>query len=144
MRISRQQNIQTAFWTAVYLSTAIWALVESFQENYFSNANPGSKTASIVYVIVSGILLLSSLGIFTYVSIKNRRVSGKLWSSGGFYALLFFIDLVFLLNVWKTNGVFFEKESIASLTFIRVWLFISLFAALFMFRPIPYYTRGTH
>jgi hypothetical protein len=142
MRISTQQKTQTTLWTTLFVAAAIWAIVESFQENYFSNSNPGSKTASILYLIHSAIGFLMLVGILGTIGLIGK-INKPILGIGFIFVMWFFFDLVFLLNVWKTSGVFFEKESNASLIFIRIYLFVSLIASLFLARPMVTFYAGT-
>lgn len=107
---------------------ALWATYEAFQANYFTNQNIGSKTFSVVLVVNASLALIALSGL----SIFYAREGGLLILLATLFPIaVTFFHIVYLLNVWKVNGVIVEKETDSALTFIKVWSIVVLVGSVF-------------
>lgn len=114
-------RISPIFINLVILGLAIWAVYEAFQSNYFTNSNPGSKTFSVAILANSILVLLLVAGIGVTANLKSAAAPILILG----LAITFF-HVVYLLNVWKVNGVIVTKETDSALTFIKVWSILVL------------------
>lgn len=114
--ISKAIRISPIVVNFIIIGLAIWAIYESFQSNYFSNTNPGSKILSIATVANAVVSLYSLFALGRKYRLKSVMTPYYLISSA-----VLFLDIVYLLNVWKITGVLYTKESDSALTFIKYW-----------------------
>lgn len=123
-------NISSTFINLVLLALAIWATYEAFQANYFTNQNVGSKTFSIAILVNAFFAMITLFGLSAYLV---RNGSSLIQMAGVFLIpiLTVFFHIVYLLNVWKVNGVIVEKESNSALNFIKIWTIAVLIGSVF-------------